>query len=77
MCIGTEGDLSGVSVEECAVRMSRAGADLGMITNTNVNYIFQRKVKQTNIKASSVHTRRKGEGHYTLETFPSHLSCVT
>jgi len=28
MCIGPEGDLSGVTAEECAVRMARAGASL-------------------------------------------------
>jgi len=28
MCIGPEGDMSGVSAAECAIRMSRAGADL-------------------------------------------------
>jgi len=28
MCIGPEGDLSGVSAAECAIRMARAGADL-------------------------------------------------
>jgi len=29
MCIGPEGDLHGVSAAECAVRMARAGADVG------------------------------------------------
>ena len=29
MCIGPEGDLHGVSAGECAVRMSKAGADVG------------------------------------------------
>ena len=29
MCIGPEGDLHGVSAEECAVRMAKAGARVG------------------------------------------------
>ena len=29
MCIGPEGDLHGVSAGECAVRMSKAGANVG------------------------------------------------
>ncbi len=29
MCISTEGDHNNVSAAECAVRMSKAGADLG------------------------------------------------
>ena len=29
MCIGPEGDMHGVSAAECAVRMARAGADIG------------------------------------------------
>lgn len=29
MCIGKEGDLTGVPPGECAVRMARAGADVG------------------------------------------------
>ena len=29
MCIGPEGDLHGNSAGECAVRMARAGADVG------------------------------------------------
>lgn len=29
MCIGPEGDLHGVSVKECAVRMAKAGAHVG------------------------------------------------
>ena len=28
MCIGPEGDVTGVSSEDCAVRMARAGADM-------------------------------------------------
>ena len=28
MCIGPPGDARGISVEECAVRMARAGADV-------------------------------------------------
>ena len=30
MCIGPDGDLHGVSAEECAVRMAKAGARVGM-----------------------------------------------
>ena len=30
MCIGPEGDLHGVSAADCAVRMAKAGADVGM-----------------------------------------------
>ena len=29
MCIGPEGDLHGVSIGECGVRMAKAGADVG------------------------------------------------
>ena len=29
MCIGPDGDLHGVSAEECAVRMAKAGARVG------------------------------------------------
>ena len=29
MCIGPEGDLHGVSASECAVRMAKAGANVG------------------------------------------------
>ena len=29
MCIGPEGDLHGITAAECAVRMARAGADIG------------------------------------------------
>ena len=29
MCIGPEGDMHGVSAAECAIRMARAGADIG------------------------------------------------
>ena len=29
MCIGPEGDLHGISAGECAVRMARAGANVG------------------------------------------------
>ena len=29
MCIGAEGDMHGVSAAECAIRMARAGADMG------------------------------------------------
>ena len=29
MCIGPDGDLHGVSAAECAIRMARAGADIG------------------------------------------------
>ena len=29
MCIGPEGDLHGVSAAECAVRMAKAGANVG------------------------------------------------
>ena len=29
MCIGKEGDLSGVTIQECAVRMAKAGAKVG------------------------------------------------
>uniref|UniRef100_A0A0P4WEI3 Hcy-binding domain-containing protein n=1 Tax=Scylla olivacea TaxID=85551 RepID=A0A0P4WEI3_SCYOL len=29
MCIGPEGDLHGITVEECAVRMAKAGAHVG------------------------------------------------
>jgi betaine-homocysteine S-methyltransferase len=35
MCIGTEGDLEGVSAGECAVRMAKAGASIGINTNEN------------------------------------------
>ena len=28
MCIGPEGDMHGVSAEECAIRMAKAGADV-------------------------------------------------
>ncbi len=31
MCIGPEGDLHGVSAAECAVRMAKAGANVGML----------------------------------------------
>ena len=31
MCIGPEGDLHGVSAEECAVRMAKAGARVGKL----------------------------------------------
>ena len=29
MCIGPDGDMHGVSAAECAVRMAKAGADIG------------------------------------------------
>ena len=29
MCIGPDGDMHGVSAAECAIRMARAGADMG------------------------------------------------
>ena len=29
MCIGPDGDLHGVSAAECAIKMARAGADIG------------------------------------------------
>ena len=29
MCIGPKGDLHGKTAEECAVRMAKAGADVG------------------------------------------------
>ena len=29
MCIGPDGDMHGVSTAECAIRMARAGADIG------------------------------------------------
>ena len=29
MCIGPEGDENGISTSECAIRMARAGADVG------------------------------------------------
>lgn len=29
MCIGTMGDFNSVSVEQCAIRMAKAGADVG------------------------------------------------
>jgi len=35
MCIGIEGDMHGVSTEECGVRMARAGAD---IIGTNCHF---------------------------------------
>ena len=31
MCIGPEGDLHGVSSAECAVRMAKAGANVGKL----------------------------------------------
>ena len=31
MCIGPEGDLHGVSAAECAVRMAKAGANVGKL----------------------------------------------
>lgn len=40
MCIGTEGDLHNVSAGECAVRMARAGRNLGFF-NKYV-YIYTR-----------------------------------
>ena len=40
MCIGPEGDLHGVSASECAVRMAKAGANLGnvIMTYTCLNF---------------------------------------
>lgn len=32
MCIGPEGDLHGVSAADCAVRMAKAGANVGKVT---------------------------------------------
>ena len=32
MCIGPDGDMSGVSCGQCAVRMARAGAHVGQYT---------------------------------------------
>ena len=36
MCIGPEGDLHGVSAEECAVRMAKAGARVGQSQLSNL-----------------------------------------
>jgi len=35
MCIGIEGDMHGISTEECAIRMTKAGAD---IVGVNCHY---------------------------------------
>ena len=36
MCIGPEGDLHGVSAAECAVRMAKAGANVGKQKNIGI-----------------------------------------
>ena len=51
MCIGPEGDLHGVSAEECAVRMAKAGARVGMY-RFNVNVFSDAKYKNRSIKCS-------------------------
>ena len=43
MCIGPEGDLHGVSSAECAVRMAKAGANVGkwvLINNSGAIVTF-------------------------------------
>ena len=53
MCIGAEGDMHGVSAAECAIRMARAGADMGkgrMIQTEILELLLHFKNKLKNLK---------------------------
>lgn len=61
MCIGPEGDMHGVSAEDCAVRMAKAGADIGKIyptiikkTNKYIRYYTMNKLSHEIIIGNNI-----------------------
>ena len=51
MCIGPEGDLHGVSNEVCAVRMAKAGANVGEYTCNRITKAWIQISRQNFLKA--------------------------
>ena len=89
MCIGPEGDMHGVSVGDCAVRMARAGADVVGINCHFGPYVMLkaiRMMKEALDKAGlNVHLMTQPLGYLTpdakkqgfidLKEFPFGKSC--